>query len=733
MRIRHIRTDLAVIGGGLAGVTAAIAAAREGLTVALVQDRPVLGGNSSSEVRLWALGAGHARLYTRYAREGGIMGELFLENLYRNPEGNAVLWDPLLYEWVTREKNITLILDTAAYRLEQAEDGTILNVSAFSSQNETEYVIHAPLFVDSSGDGIVGFLSGAEYRVGREPKSEFGEAMAPDVPDRNTLGHSLYFHIKDAGKPVKFVKPAFAIDVEKPVSIKHRPLDRVASGSHLWWIEYGGLLDTIHDTHEIKAHLWAISYGIWDYVKNSGEIEGVENLTLEWVGMIPGKRESRRFMGDYILTEGDCLVQQSFPDSVLAGGWSLDLHPSAGIYSPEPPCDQVFMEGVYDIPYRTLYSHNVPNLFVAGRIMSASHVAFGSTRVMATCAAMGQAVGTAAMLCMRDHVPPRECASGDRLEELRRRLLRNDQHIPNAVNDDPADLARQATVTASSSALLEGTRKRGAGKVKLDQVRAIMAPVVSGRLDEIALLVDVDAATELRWSLQVNDRLINYIPKIEIASGSVAVAPGERQWVAVPTAADTETAQNVWLVLEPNEAVTLHTTTDAPIGVATMCTGMHRDQKHWPWEEWNAVFRMSPAQPCWGVANVIDGHARPRILPHIWVSEPIVGNDTPWVSLKWDSPRRPVEIQIALNSDLDKRLYTVQKEYENRVILELVRDLHVEALSPDGRWCTVAAVKDNHHRVARLPLPEVETTELRVVVDATNGHDRAEIYEIRVY
>jgi len=384
MRTTRLDADLTVVGGGLAGVCAAVTAAREGLRVTLVQDRPVLGGNSSSEVRLWALGAPHARTYNRFAREGGVVEELLLENLYRNPDGNPVLWDPLLIEWVTREPNITLLTDTAVYEADLADDGSVRSVTAFCSPGQTTYVCRSPYFLDSSGDGIVGFLAGAEFRVGREGREEFAEDMAPEIPDRKVLGDSLYFYVKDAGHPVRYVRPAFAIDIGETDIPKYRPFSRVSEGCHLWWIAYGGLLDTIYDHQEIKFHLWRLVYGIWDYIKNSGEFDDVENMTLEWAGLLPGKRESRRFIGDYILTEGDVMGQTPFEDAVATGGWSLDLHPSEGIYSPEPACKQVYAPGVYGIPYRCLYSRNVPNLFLAGRLISASHVAFGSIRVMLT-------------------------------------------------------------------------------------------------------------------------------------------------------------------------------------------------------------------------------------------------------------------------------------------------------------------------------------------------------------
>ncbi len=195
LKTTTLTTDIAVIGGGLAGVCAAITAARAGRNVVLVQDRPVLGGNASSEVRLWILGAtSHMGNNNRWAREGGIIDELLVENLYRNPEGNPLILDTILLEAVVNEPNITLLLNTAVHGLEKRGPDTIQSVRAFCSQNSTAYEIAAPLFIDASGDGIVGFLAGAAFRIGAESRSEFGEQFAPEQAHHELLGHTIYFY-----------------------------------------------------------------------------------------------------------------------------------------------------------------------------------------------------------------------------------------------------------------------------------------------------------------------------------------------------------------------------------------------------------------------------------------------------------------------------------------------------------------------------------------------------------
>ncbi len=378
--------DLVVVGGGLAGMCCAITAARAGLRVALIQDRPVLGGNASSEVRLWVLGAtSHMGNNNRWAREGGVIDEILVENLYRNPEGNPLILDTILLEKVVDEPNITLLLNTSIFDLAKDGPDTIRAVRGFCSQNSTLYHIEAPLFCDASGDGIVGFLAGAAFRIGAELRDELGEPMAPSEPRHELLGHSIYFYTRDTGRPVRFVPPSYALKDITRIP-RYRQFNARDHGCQLWWIEWGGRLDTVHATETIKWELWKVVYGVWDHIKNSGRFPDAENLTLEWVGQIPGKRESRRFEGDHLLTQHDIVERRHQDDAVSYGGWAIDLHPADGVYSDQPSCAQWHAKGVYPIPYRCHYSRNIANLFLAGRNISASHIAFGSTRVMATCA-----------------------------------------------------------------------------------------------------------------------------------------------------------------------------------------------------------------------------------------------------------------------------------------------------------------------------------------------------------
>ncbi len=441
----EILTDIVIVGGGMSGVCAAIAAARNGAKVVLIQDRSVLGGNASSEIRMHIVGADrHGGRKDTDSRESGILEEIRLEMAVRNPERSPSLSDLLLYEWVMREPNITLMLDTHCYGVKMKSQDSIGAVLASRFMTEDVFTIKAPLFIDCSGDGRVGAEAGAAFRVGREGRDEYGEPLAPLKADNQTMGNSLMFMARKLDHPVPFKAPDWIRKFDGP--LPHRGIGSYEYG--FWWNELGGDKDIIKDGEDIRHELLCSALGIWDLIKNSGHYKDSENWSLDWLGAIPGKRESRRFVGDYVLKEQDIRKPELFEDGVAFGGWNIDLHPAAGLNTSESPF-QSHPIPLYNIPFRSLYSRNIKNLMFAGRNHSVTHVAFGSTRVMGTCAAMGQAAGAGAALCVKNQCLPRELYR-ESINTLQQQLLKDDAYIVGGVNADSYDLARTAAVRASS-------------------------------------------------------------------------------------------------------------------------------------------------------------------------------------------------------------------------------------------------------------------------------------------
>lgn len=432
--------DVCVVGGGMAGICAAIASARNGAKTAIIHDRPVFGGNASSEIRMWICGA-----HGDHNKETGILEEIQLENQYRNPMGNYSVWDSVLYGKIFFQPNLTTFLNASVTDAEMS-GGRIASVQAWQLTTQTWHTIRAKTFIDCSGDSILAAVTGAEFRVGREARAEFNEDIEPHQADRKTMGNSLLIQLRRTDEKVPYIPPSWAYRFEKPEDLPNRM--RGVHAHNFWWIEVGGLQDTIRDGEVIRDELMKITYGVWDYIKNRApEREEAETWAVEWIGSLPGKRENRRYVGDHTLTQNDVRAGGKFEDTIAYGGWSMDDHHPAGIFYPGAPTIFHPAPSPYGIPYRSLYSKNIPNLMFAGRNISVTHAALSSTRVMATCALLGQAAGTAAALANRHRVDPRALSSGEKLQELKQTLMDDDCWLPGFTRKI-SDLASRAKLDA---------------------------------------------------------------------------------------------------------------------------------------------------------------------------------------------------------------------------------------------------------------------------------------------
>ena len=427
--------DFCVVGGGLSGICAAIAAARGGSKVVLIHDRPVLGGNASSEIRMWISGASGSN-----NRETGLIEEIELVSLWRNPDKNYHIWDSILYEKVKFEPNITLLLNCSVCDAEM-HDGAIASVTGWQTTTQRWHTVYADYFSDCSGDSVLAPLTGAKYRIGREAASEFSEKTSQQTADLQTMGMSCLIQLRKTNRPSVFIPPYWAKKIEDDV-LQFRTPHMEQTSENFWYLELGGNRDSIHDTEEIRDELVALAYGMVDYIKNSGNVPDADYWELDWMGFLPGKRESRRMVGPYIMTQSDILSGGLFSDTVAYGGWSLDDHHPDGFYHVGHPNVWGETPSPYGIPYRALYSINIPNLFFAGRNISVTHAAMSSTRVMATCALLGEAVGTAANIAREFSLTPNGVYT-DKLNLLQQRLMENGCFLPH-FRRDIADICKSA-------------------------------------------------------------------------------------------------------------------------------------------------------------------------------------------------------------------------------------------------------------------------------------------------
>lgn len=417
MRYLKHKSSLCVIGGGMAGLCCAIAASRHGIKTVFMHDRPVLGGNASSEIRMWVRGS-----HGKDNRETGIIEEILLENFYQNSSLKYPIWDSVLYEKAMAEENLTLLLNTSC--LNCTMDGNrILSVKGWQSNAETFHTVEAAYFADCSGDSILATLTGAEFMYGREAKSDFDETIPPDVADKKTMGMSCLFQIRETDHPVKFTPPKWAYKYPTDAELPYK--DHFKE-DNFWWIEVGGIWDCVHDTDRCREELLKICYGVWDHMKNYGD-HGVENWELEWIGFLPGKRESRRYVGKYVVTQNDVEAGGHFEDIVAYAGWTMDDHFPEGFYYQEG-YPTVFHPAPtpWGLPLRCMISKNIENLCFAGRNISVTHAALSSSRVMATCAVLGQALGTAVAQAICDGV----ALENVDVAKLQQTLMADDCYIP---------------------------------------------------------------------------------------------------------------------------------------------------------------------------------------------------------------------------------------------------------------------------------------------------------------
>jgi len=393
------RFDLVIVGGGIAGCAAALAADRQGLVVALIHDRPVLGGNASGEIRVHTEGI--------HGEGGDILSQIDTVH-WPNGSADALKDDRKRQRAMDATENVTFFLEWRAYGV-TTEDSRITAVNAKHIETGQVMSVTAPVYIDSTGDGWIGFWAGAEFRYGRESREEFGESWdkhgelwSPEEADNRVMGASLLWYSRETEAPVSFPDVPWAMDVAK---------SHAATKGEWYWEYSSNDKHAIHDAEDIRDHMLRAIYGSFANAKKEAKHA---RRALDWVGYLSGKRESRRLVGDYIYTMKDAVEERYFPDTVVSETRDIDVHYQRILAAKKEQETPDFLShalfyrvGRYHIPFRCLYSRNIENLMMAGRCFSCSHIGLGGPRVMLTCGQMGIATGFAASLCTKHGVLPR--------------------------------------------------------------------------------------------------------------------------------------------------------------------------------------------------------------------------------------------------------------------------------------------------------------------------------------
>ncbi|MBO4411963.1 MAG: FAD-dependent oxidoreductase [Lachnospiraceae bacterium] len=732
--------DLIVVGGGPGGVPASIAAAREGVRTLLIQNRPMLGGNASPEVGITMDGAGTDHVY---ARESGIAEEIRrLRDADPEYYGD---WSRAMTKLANAEKNLTVVYNTHVCAAE-TEGSAIRAVTGMNLRTLTKTRFTGRVFMDCTGDAWLGYYAGAKYRYGREAKAEFGEDSAPDIADTLTMsgciksGNLSFFKVLD--HPVSYHAPEWVPALPKT----DREFNRGIPGkgnSLMWWLEVPNDYNDVWDGEETRDALLLVVLGYYDHAKNywSGRAR-FQNSELHFSGIFNGRRESRRLIGDYILTEEDCVEGRAFEDTVSYTGWCLDVHHPRGIYSGiEGPsfCSKAIMQA--KVPYRCLYSVNIENLLFAGRNISCTHMALGTVRLENTIAAIGQAAGTAAALCVKLNESPRGIYERH-LRELQQLLIKNDQFIPGFKNEDPLDPCRTASVTASSCSRSEfyravhGTdgpflpmdRPRRAAFNVMDpdhsDITSVSLYLRSDRPEPVQVQLRYDSAAYRAWS--------NYVFRGDHTVTAI-LPPGEH-WVRFPIQMAAYKAKG-----SSRSIVQVHL--DAAEGVywrSLECLSFYdmraEQREDGRWKEINGIGMAafageSPYLPAnCAPENVINGYSR-IIDPEQfeWVSDP--AEPLPqWIELTFKKPAVIRSVRLVFDTDLSNpgTCWTCKRP----AVPETVKDYVVEVGTAAG-WVKTAEVRDNFMRKRVHEFEPIEAEKIRVTVLATNGDKSARITEIR--
>lgn len=734
-----VKSDVTVVGAGMAGMCAAIAAARNGLKVVLINDRPVLGGNASSEIGVNINGAAYLGASASvYAREGGLIEEIKLRLLKNHKEDckRTAMWDAALFDMVYGERNILLYLNTLVHDVE-VEQGNVTCVKAVQLGSERQIRFESPLFIDSSGDGIVGGKAGALYMWGRESKDRFGEDYAPEKADHYTMGDTLMFFSRDMGEKVEYTPPEFAYDITKlsffkDLGTKHRVFNYKSSKFNgLWWLEFGGQCNTIFDNDEITLELRKLVYGIWDYIKNSGKFANVETLALEYVAPVVGKRESRRFIGDHILTQQDIERKTDFSDAVAIGGWAMDVHAPKGIYDEDYATHWHFVPGIYNIPFRCLYSKNIANLMFAGRNISATHVAFGSTRVMATGGCMGQAVGTAAVLCKKYGVLPAQIVPSH-YEELADLLQKDDQSIMGRKEKSNWDLMEGLQMSASSTK--EMCNCKAEDVLKLDNGICLAVPVVADKLDSLKVKVKNYTDIEQKLSIEIlgGERPENYIPTDKIKDLELRVPASYDEWMSIPVSCWRPGDSKVYIVFEANSNLGLYDTSDQLTGVVSFKYSRRQLTKNdkriaeLKRIDQNICFKdVLPVQNIYGVENILNGFSRPYGLPNLWISGDESASSRPYIEMDFNAPKNINEIHLLFSTALEA-------DHHHEEIKQLVKDYDIEVTEESGSK-SVIHIKDNYLRLNKHKIERKKVKGLKFIFKSTYGSSYTEVYSVKLF
>ncbi|MCF7849419.1 MAG: FAD-dependent oxidoreductase, partial [Kiritimatiellales bacterium] len=752
-RIRRGKAyDVIVVGAGPAGGCAAIAAARMGAKTALISDRPVLGGNASVEIGVPVQGAAKKH-HGKPVRETGIIEEAGRIELAEGAEKalgrearHFTVSRP--FEQMANAEPRLDVFENSWLEDARKEGAQIREVILRDTLTGERTVLSGKMFIDCSGDAWMGYHAGADERVGREARSEFNEAEAPDQADGITMSGCLRGASKDccrnffyttakAATPQPFNPPPWLYDFpevgwENGRGTGERLLGIAQHGT--WWLEHTGDIDDLWNPEFARDELIRVNYAFWSHMKNKWPgRDQLANYSMEYIPFMVGKREGRRLMGDYVMNANDALEGRTFKDAIGHTGWSLDVHAPKGILSTIGPNGANLKIPIGEIPYRCLYSRNVDNLLMAGRCASATHEALGTVRIEASCAVTGQAAGTAAALALLHKTTPRGVYE-KHLDELQQQLLKDDQHVPGVPNRDPADLARDAEVRASSmrTSAMAGHMVQKERWLPLSKWhRGEFFRWEAGKqLQSVKLYLEAAADRDVTLHVREAQDGNDLSAAKDVATITRKFSAGAKEWVEFPVNA-VVSSPYAWLYLEAVDEV--QWCSGAPVRFGSFRIYKGKAPSWTTVEVSSMVLQLNPepgGAVKWQPANVVNGVARPTLdgKANCWESDP--GRALPqWIELTLKRPSKVGAIHCVFDTDLTESLPTQRRD---PFPAACVRDYTLECFV-NGAWQQVVRTCGNFQRFRRHQFTQITTDKIRLTVEATHGAPTASVFEIRVY
>jgi hypothetical protein len=741
MKYHSQRCDVVVVGAGLAGICAAITAARAGALVSLVEARSNLGGRIGREVR-FPLEDGSVPNFA-YFRETGLLDEILLMDLFSNLEGTYEGRDRVLNGLVRGQERLLYFNDLPVIKAELNErENKILSVVGINVTGRSRRRFMAPVFIDCTGNGSLAVLAGApgEFSAECEEYTKlsplFGSgAMAPESRFAITM------EIRSAEKPIPFVAPSWArLRWENNEPAARLPFSEsfllAPQGLHLaeWAARCPG-------TSPPEAS--EIAYAAWDYIKNrSPFVHLAEKLMLSWYSSGVVRSDGFRIKGDESLTPDDLELRRPRADHVAMVRAPLDS--PAGLLS--SPFGRIALPGQYGIPLSCLYSKKVRNLMVAGEHASVTHRVSACLRHPPSSAQLGEAVGLVAARSALDRRQPRTLAKPNYVEGIRRDLSRLNHSCGPEPVEDTDDLARVAEITASTTLRCCSLVHPDLPATASSDNRLLQFPVASGSIEGISLYLEVREDCQLKVRLLGGASNGSTIPGDCLDTASVDLSKSSGRWVEFPLQSKIKTPGWHFLEIEGNLNVIPFVERNAPVGVLrhSPVKAGKLSLKN-PYSRYCPVlpalpgpgsgycFRLSPRQPVYAAGSVGDGHSRPAKTPHVWISEPTDFKYPEFLELHWKSPQAISRIDLVFDACLEYAFPAHPLSLPQTTMPTIPRSYRIYTSNERGHWRELLKVENNVLGFRSHEFDTVDTKAIEIEILSTNGHNRAQIYQTRIY